>query len=74
MSERDLNQVKSDKVVDCRGSACPGPLMEAKKGIGAVPVGGTLEIWSIHLSNNINGLFLKKYLFSLFFHSLLTSD
>lgn len=46
MSEMDLNQVKANKVVDCRGSACPGPLMEAKKGIGAVPVGGTLEIWS----------------------------
>jgi tRNA 2-thiouridine synthesizing protein A len=46
MTERDLNQVKSDKVVDCRGSACPGPLLEAKKGIGGVPVGGVLEIWS----------------------------
>ena len=46
MSEMDLNQVKASKVVDCRGSACPGPLLEAKKGIGAVPVGGTLEIWS----------------------------
>ncbi len=46
MSERDLNQIKANKIVDCRGSACPGPLMEAKKGIGAVPVGGILEIWS----------------------------
>ena len=29
---------------DARGSACPGPLLEAKKSIGGVPVGGVLEI------------------------------
>ncbi len=46
MAEIDLNSIKADKVVDARGSACPGPLLEAKKGIGAVPVGGVLEIWS----------------------------
>jgi TusA-related sulfurtransferase len=26
--------------------ACPGPLLEAKKSIGAVKVGEVLEIWS----------------------------
>jgi TusA-related sulfurtransferase len=46
MSEMDLSQIKSNKIVDARGSACPGPLMEAKKAIGAVPVGGILEVWS----------------------------
>ncbi|MCD6351734.1 MAG: sulfurtransferase TusA family protein [Armatimonadetes bacterium] len=45
MSE-DLSQIQADKVVDARGSSCPGPLLEAKKGIGGVPVGGILEIWS----------------------------
>ena len=25
----------ADKVIDARGTACPGPLLEAKKGIGA---------------------------------------
>ena len=45
MSE-DLTQIKADKVVDARGSSCPGPLLEAKKAIGTVPVGGILEIWS----------------------------
>ncbi len=45
MSE-DLTQIKADKVVDARGSSCPGPLLEAKKAIGTVPVGGVLEIWS----------------------------
>ena len=31
-------------VADARGSAGPGPLLEAKKSIGGVPVGGVLEI------------------------------
>jgi TusA-related sulfurtransferase len=32
--------------VDARGTACPGPLLEAKKAIGSVKVGEVLEIWS----------------------------
>ena len=32
------------KVADARGSACPGPLLEAKKSISGVPVGGVLEV------------------------------
>ena len=46
MGDMQLDEVQADKIVDARGSACPGPLLEAKKGIGAVPVGGILEIWS----------------------------
>ena len=46
MGEVDLASIQSDKVADARGSACPGPLLEAKKGIGSVPVGGVLEVWS----------------------------
>ena len=42
----DLSEVQATKVVDARGSACPGPLLEAKKGIGAIKVGEVLEIWS----------------------------
>jgi len=42
----DLTQMEAAKVVDARGSACPGPLLEAKKGIGGVAVGEVLEIWS----------------------------
>jgi TusA-related sulfurtransferase len=41
-----LSEIQAAKVVDARGSACPGPLLEAKKGIGAVKVGEVLEIWS----------------------------
>ena len=33
-------------VVDARGSACPGPLLEAKKAIGSVKVGDVLEVMS----------------------------
>lgn len=46
MSEMNLEEVQAAKVVDARGSACPGPLLEAKKGIGAVKVSEILEIWS----------------------------
>jgi TusA-related sulfurtransferase len=46
MSNVDLNTVQAANSVDARGSACPGPLLEAKKGIGKVKVGETLEILS----------------------------
>jgi tRNA 2-thiouridine synthesizing protein A len=42
----ELQSITADKIVDARGSACPGPLLEAKKGIGAVSIGQVLEIWS----------------------------
>jgi TusA-related sulfurtransferase len=42
----DLNSITASDIVDARGSACPGPLLEAKKGIGKVQVGQTLEILS----------------------------
>jgi len=42
----DLNSIEAANQVDARGSACPGPLLEAKKGIGKVQVGQTLEILS----------------------------
>lgn len=46
MTTQDLNSIEPASVVDARGSACPGPLLEAKKGIGTVKVGETLEIRS----------------------------
>ena len=42
----DLNSIEAASTVDARGSACPGPLLEAKKGIGKVKVGEVLEIYS----------------------------
>jgi TusA-related sulfurtransferase len=46
MSDLDLSTLGADSTVDARGSACPGPLLEAKKGIGKVKVGEVLEIYS----------------------------
>ena len=46
MSELNLNTIEASSTVDARGSACPGPLLEAKKGIGNVAVNEVLEIWS----------------------------
>ena len=46
MSNVDLNSIKVACSVDARGSACPGPLLEAKKGIGKVRVGEVMEVLS----------------------------
>jgi tRNA 2-thiouridine synthesizing protein A len=46
MSNVDLKTIKAASTVDARGSACPGPLLEAKKGIGKVKVGEVLEVLS----------------------------
>ncbi len=46
LSESDIATLAGAKVVDARGSACPGPLLEAKKAMGGVPVGDVLELWS----------------------------
>ncbi len=46
LSDIDLSALESAKVVDARGSACPGPLLEAKKGMGTVQIGQVIEIWS----------------------------
>ena len=42
MSDFNPEEIEISKTIDARGSACPGPLLEAKKGIGAVPVIGIL--------------------------------
>lgn len=42
----ELDALVADKVIDARGAACPGPLLEAKKGMGTVPVGSLIELWS----------------------------
>ena len=46
MSSGELNAIQAATLVDARGSACPGPLLEAKKGMGKVKVGEVLEILS----------------------------
>jgi tRNA 2-thiouridine synthesizing protein A len=44
--ETDLGALIADTVVDARGAACPGPLLEAKKAMGTIPIGSLLELWS----------------------------
>lgn len=46
MDENELKALTADKVVDARGMACPGPLLEAKKSITSLPVGGIMEVLS----------------------------
>jgi len=46
MTTVELTEITAAKVVDARAMACPGPLLEAKKSIGAVKVGEVLEVWS----------------------------
>jgi len=46
METAELEKIRAAKVVDARGTACPGPLLEAKKAIGTVSIGQTIEVWS----------------------------
>jgi tRNA 2-thiouridine synthesizing protein A len=46
MTTSDLTQIQATKVVDARAMFCPGPLLEAKKGITGVKVGEILEVWT----------------------------
>ena len=49
MSDIDLNAIQVEKVIDARGSACPGPLLEAKKLLTGITV-EALTIWHIGLA------------------------
>jgi TusA-related sulfurtransferase len=42
----ELESTTAAKVIDARGAACPGPLLDAKKAMPGVPVGSVVEIWS----------------------------
>ena len=43
----ELKELTADVTVDARGTACPGPLLEAKRGMAKVPKnGGVLEVLS----------------------------
>ncbi len=46
MTPEQLATLSAAKVIDARGTACPGPLLEAKKGIGAVKIGQIIEVKS----------------------------
>jgi TusA-related sulfurtransferase len=46
MLTAELKTLKSDKVVDARGTACPGPLLAAKKAAADIQPGQIMEILS----------------------------
>jgi TusA-related sulfurtransferase len=46
MTQVELIDLTVNKSVDARGTACPGPLLEAKKAIGTIGSGDIMEILS----------------------------
>jgi tRNA 2-thiouridine synthesizing protein A len=46
MTQEELQKLQVTKIVDARGTACPGPLLEAKKAIGTIKPGEIMEILS----------------------------
>jgi len=46
LSADELKNITSHRTVDARGTACPGPLLEAKKAIGTIQSGQIMEVYS----------------------------
>ena len=46
MNTEELVNLNVNKVVDARGTACPGPLLAAKKAIGEINPGEIMEVLS----------------------------
>lgn len=46
MTPEELKNTIASKSVDARGTACPGPLLEAKKAIGTIKAGDIMEVLS----------------------------
>ena len=46
MEANELKALATDKTVDARGTACPGPLLAAKKEIANITAGQIMEVLS----------------------------
>ncbi|MFO7827853.1 MAG: sulfurtransferase TusA family protein [Bacteroidales bacterium] len=46
MTTEELKVISADKVVDSRGTACPGPLLAVKQAIADVESGQVMQILS----------------------------
>ncbi|MBF7084733.1 sulfurtransferase TusA family protein, partial [Desulfallas sp. Bu1-1] len=44
MTPEELKNIKADKVVDARGTSCPGPILAAKKSIAEIQPGQVMEV------------------------------
>ncbi|MBN2184896.1 MAG: sulfurtransferase TusA family protein [Candidatus Krumholzibacteriota bacterium] len=52
MDQEELKNLSVDKVVDARGTACPGPLLAAKKAVGEIDPGQIMEVLSADEATN----------------------
>jgi len=46
MTEDELRDLKSNKLIDARGTSCPGPLLAVKRSITEVPINEIMEVLS----------------------------
>jgi len=46
MTQEEVKALNVKQIVDARGTACPGPLLAAKKAIGEIESGEIMEILS----------------------------
>ncbi|MEA3496576.1 MAG: sulfurtransferase TusA family protein [Bacteroidota bacterium] len=46
ITNEELKDIKANKVIDARGTACPGPLLAAKKAIADLGSGDIMEVLS----------------------------
>ncbi len=46
LTDVDLTSLGETTIVDARGVACPGPMIEAKKAMNGIAVGEVMELWS----------------------------
>jgi len=47
-----MSELTIDKVIDARGSFCPGPLMELMRAVKTAPVGSTIAVLSTDPGTN----------------------
>jgi tRNA 2-thiouridine synthesizing protein A len=56
-----MTDVKIDRTLDARGSACPGPLMELIKGVKSAEVGEVIELLSTEKGTTVDApAWIKK--------------
>jgi len=54
MTTEELKDLEVAKLVDARGTACPGPLLDAKRAIGECAVGAVMEVQSSDANTQID--------------------
>lgn len=52
MTPEELKNINSNKVVDARGTSCPGPILAAKKAVAQIKPGEIMEVLSSDAGTN----------------------